>query len=52
MKAKKLPLSFFIFVCMVSDDFSLKLIKWYKLNKRNIYHGENLKTLIKYGLAK
>ena len=21
---------------MVSDDFSLKLIKWYKLNKRNL----------------
>ncbi len=35
-ESQKATTEFFIFVCMIDDDFSLKLIKWYSKNKRNL----------------
>ena len=35
-ESQKATTEFFIFVSMIDDDFSLKLIKWYSKNKRNL----------------
>ena len=35
-ESQKATAEFFIFVSMIDDDFSLKLIKWYSENKRNL----------------
>jgi adenine-specific DNA glycosylase len=35
-ESQKATNEFFIFATMIDDDFSLKLIKWYSENKRNL----------------